>query len=243
MVRMSLAEPDPPELPPAPRRRGRPPRIGVPQIVAVTREIPAHEVTVQAVADALGVDRKAVHYHVRGREELLELVAAELVGENVRRIDISGDDDWRDVLRGFAIGMRDAIVDTASYAHYLDMATLFLAAIDVVELTLGVLLQAGFSELEAGHALNFVGEFVSESAALEVAARQRGENPHLAEVQTQIQHVAVTTRPALQRVVMAAGSAEAWGDTLRDFDIEVTILGLDALLRAKGVSSPEPPPR
>ena len=207
-------------------------------IVAVTREIPAHEVTVQAVADALGVDRKAVHYYVRGRDELLELVAAEILTDNVGRIAISADDDWRDVLRGFAVGMRDAIVDTGSYAQYLDTGTRFLAAIDVVEITLDVLQRAGFSPLDAGLALNFVAEFVTESAAIDVTARQRGENPYVAEVQARFERLATDTRPALERVI-----AVSWdrGDTLRDFDIEVAILGLEAMFRAKGVSLPEPP--
>ncbi len=238
---MALAQSAPSDQPPAPRRRGRPPRISVDMIVAVTREIPARDVTVQAVADALGVDRKAVHYYVRGREELLALVAAELVGENVQRIAISADDDWRDVLRGFAVGMRDAIVDTGSYSHYLDMPTLFLAAIDVVEISLSALLRAGFAELEAGHTLNFVAEFVSESAAVEVASRSGARTPISPRSRPRSSSVSVNTRPALERVIAVAGSTADWGDTLRDFDIEVAISGLEALLRAKGVSSSEPP--
>ena len=198
------------------------------------------EVTVKAVADALGVDRKAVHYYVRGRDELLALVAAELVGENVQRIAISADDDWRDALRAFAVGMRDAIVDTGSYAPHLDIGTLFLAAIDLVEISLYTLLRAGFDALEAGLALNFVAEFVSEAAAIEVAVRQRGENPYVTEVTSLFAQVTVATRPALERIIAVSGDR---GDTLRDFDIEVAILGLEALLRAKKLSSPEPPPK
>jgi TetR/AcrR family tetracycline transcriptional repressor len=215
-------------------RRGRPPRIARDQIVAVARTFDASDATMQAIADELGVDRKAIHYYVRTREDLLELVAAEIVRTNLDRVNLATLTDWRDVLRSFALGMRTAIVDTGSFAPYLNSSAIVLGSLRSVETVLRSLLAAGFDEIEAGHALNFVGEFVFMAAQNELSTRGEQVPRRSVDVRRELERLTDEEEfSALNRVAAVAGFASAWGDSLRDFDIGVAISGLEQLLRLK----------
>src|SRR5689334_6406529 len=59
----AVTEPDSP----SPRRRGRPPTIDRAGIVAAARRLDPKTLTLQAVADDLGVQRQSLSYHVADR--------------------------------------------------------------------------------------------------------------------------------------------------------------------------------
>lgn len=67
-------------------RRSRGVRAGLDrrQIIDAARTLDPGAVTMQAVADVLGVDRKAVNHHVSDRETLLGLVAVDAFSEHFR---------------------------------------------------------------------------------------------------------------------------------------------------------------
>ena len=62
----------------------------------------------QAVAGVLGVDPKALNYHVGDREGLRGLVALDVFESELRRVELPADGDWRVVARSFAGAIRDA---------------------------------------------------------------------------------------------------------------------------------------
>src|ERR1043165_669757 len=90
-------------------RRGRPARINREQIVAAALGVPPAALTMQAVADVLGVDRKSVKYHIGDRETLLALMASAVFEAEFDRVPPPVDGDWRDVLRWYAYRARNAI--------------------------------------------------------------------------------------------------------------------------------------
>ena len=53
------------------------------------------ELTMQSVADALGVSRKALHYYVGDRQGLLTLVVLDRFERELRRVELPTDGDWR----------------------------------------------------------------------------------------------------------------------------------------------------
>jgi TetR/AcrR family transcriptional regulator, tetracycline repressor protein len=67
----------------------------------------------QAVADALGVDRKAVSYHVGDRESLLALMASTVFTSEFARVPAPTDGDWRDALAWYAHTIRRALTSLA----------------------------------------------------------------------------------------------------------------------------------
>jgi len=55
------------------RRQGVKAGLDLSKILSAASSIPVEDLTMQAVADRLGVDRKAVNHHVSDRETLIRL--------------------------------------------------------------------------------------------------------------------------------------------------------------------------
>jgi AcrR family transcriptional regulator len=105
----------------------------------------------QAIADRLGVTPPALYTHVSGRDAVLELVAADLIGRF--EITIAEGADWRDWLTAFAVESRRhfAGVSTSLRADLADSLT--PAHLEVTEQGFRLLVQAGFTAADAGRAI------------------------------------------------------------------------------------------
>ncbi|GEB95603.1 hypothetical protein [Microbacterium lacticum] len=62
----------------------------------------------QEVANALGVDRKALNHHVTDRESLLELLAIDAFRTRFAEADVDLGDTWQDACRTYAENMWQA---------------------------------------------------------------------------------------------------------------------------------------
>lgn len=137
------------------RRRGRPRQITRERIVSAARTLAPEALTMQAVADVLGVDPKALNYHVGHRDGLRELVAVDAFEVELSRVALPSVGDWRDVLRSYAAALRDATVKLSVLATYFRLPTNGLGALEPVERVLQELVAAGFSVDEAENAAAF----------------------------------------------------------------------------------------
>ncbi|MFI7669437.1 hypothetical protein [Nocardia sp. NPDC049526] len=63
----------------------------------------------QAVADELGVDPKALNYYVGDRDGLRELVALDIFESELARVTLPVDRAWQDVAFLYATALRDAV--------------------------------------------------------------------------------------------------------------------------------------
>jgi AcrR family transcriptional regulator len=212
------------------RRRGRPPRIDRAQIVAVASTFDAEVLTMQAVADELGVDRKAINYHVSSREDLLQLVAADIFRSHIESVVVSAKGDWRDTVRTFAVGMRDAVVAAGSFAPYFKLpAGVFVGALEPVERVLETLVRAGFDELVAARALDFIVGAVLTIARREMSSSSHpGPPPEMVEFLEVLDALPKDALPVLRRVI--ATYPADYREHLLDFDLDVVIAGLEQLL-------------
>lgn len=91
------------------RGRGVKAGIDLARIVSVASSIAPDALTMQAVADRLGVDRKAVNHHVPDRETLLGLVAVEAFTRSFATVHIPDDCDWREASRIYGRGIASAV--------------------------------------------------------------------------------------------------------------------------------------
>jgi len=103
------------------RTGGRPPRITIEQIERAGRATGLDGLTVQGVADTLGVTPAALYRHVDGRIGLETLVGESLLAE-LRIPDDPGDDTAGQLLR-FALALRGFCLEHRGMAAYLQ--TLF----------------------------------------------------------------------------------------------------------------------
>lgn len=184
--------------------------------------------TMQAVAEELGVDRKALNYHVSDRDGLLELVALETLQLEVSEARMPSG-DWRDASRTFAYGIRDGMVRTGALFEYVRLpATGGLSAFAPAERYAEILLAAGFSEEQTARAIGFVAEFVFSAARDAVMiARNGGVHPQTTEVDR-----ALESAPAGEHQILRGLRRYQFapGDAQLDFDLNIFIAGMERLL-------------
>jgi TetR/AcrR family transcriptional regulator, tetracycline repressor protein len=143
---------DGPALPP--RGRGRRAGLDRERILRVAREMPPASLTMQEVAARLGVDRKAVHHHVRNRDALLELLAEEVLQERLSHLSVNPDRGWRAGAMSFALQMRDAFEAADAYVpHFRLTPRMTLDTLGAAEAILEGMVAAGFTETIAARGL------------------------------------------------------------------------------------------
>ena len=98
-------------------RRGRGARAGLDTeaIVAAARGLDPDELTMQEVATALGVDRKALNHHVTDRESLLELLAIDAFRRRFAQSDVDLGETWQSACRAYAENMWHSLVDVGQW--------------------------------------------------------------------------------------------------------------------------------
>ncbi|WP_307789371.1 TetR/AcrR family transcriptional regulator C-terminal domain-containing protein [Mycolicibacterium baixiangningiae] len=212
-----------------PRRpRGRPARLSREQIVAAARRAPGPELTMQAVADELGVSRKALHYYVGNRQGLLTLVVLDRFEQSLHAVHLPEDGDWRAVLRAYAYAFRDGIVQVGGGADQMPFSGAGAGAVlALAERVLAAMLSAGFAPDHARRGVTAVAN-IAQSAAhdtLHTSVRDF----HQAQTRAALERSADSDYPALRRVLAAAPSPD---DGQFEFELTLAIVGLERLLAA-----------
>lgn len=214
--------------PPA-ARRGRPRLIDRARIVGAARAIPPEQLTMQAVADALGVNRQSLSYHVADREELLRLVAVETVADRsaVRSVTTG----WQGAARDYAGSLRDAVALAGVLSRYVrpqgEELVRFLAP---AEQLIAALFDAGADEHLAVAAVNALNDLAIAAGGASAAAESAVRRAEADDVERALLESAELPLPALRR----AAAAHAMLDPEQQFafDLDVCIRGLATLLPA-----------
>ncbi len=216
----------------AKRPPGRPRTIDKKRILAAARLLDPDTLTMQALADALGVPRKTLHYHVQDREELLRLVAAETLKKSLSAPATPRSDDWRVALRAYAEHIRTSVIDAGrwmNYVHFEDRND-FLELANA-ERMLNTLVNAGFDEQTAGLALGLAAQVSLSSAQDVLARREQGRHPQAEQLQEALSQAGPTEYTRLRR--LAESGLDAFGsDHQFEFDVRILTLGLEQTLAA-----------
>ncbi|HTZ14985.1 MAG TPA: TetR/AcrR family transcriptional regulator C-terminal domain-containing protein [Mycobacterium sp.] len=213
---------------PVPRRGGRPPQINREQIVAAARSVPRKALTMKAIADALGVTRKALHYHVGDRQGLLNLVVADLFESQLAGVELP-DADWQAELRAFAHAFRDGILQVGVAATYVQLHGMAgLSALTLTERIVTCLCTAGFDETLARRSLSAITNVATVHAHIDVLKAQHGTYPQQAELTNVLIDSPSGQFTGLRRI-LAQVQAEGPDDQF-EFELDLTISGLEALL-------------
>ncbi|MCF2532382.1 TetR/AcrR family transcriptional regulator [Yinghuangia soli] len=163
------------------RRPGRPALIDQHMIVTAALELDASgtALSMQAVADRLGVPRGTLYHHVADREEMVALVAAARLEEALDEAWMPADDaDWRTWLTAFAHVMRDALLARANPIGYvlLDGAP-GSRQLAQVERILHVMVRDGFTPQAGLRCLAVLAEIVQANVRAVVLRRAQGPTP------------------------------------------------------------------
>lgn len=216
----------------SPARRGRPARINREQIVTAALGVVPEPLTMQAVADALGVDRKSVKYHIGDRETLLALMASAVFEAEFERVPPPVDGDWRDVLRWYARRAANAITRLGVHDAFPMEGAIGLAALEQAEFVLRSLVDAGFAVEQAGRAANTVVELALSAARDALLRAGRGIHPQHEEALAAI-GIGDESAYKILRQVLRSMAAEADEDAQLEFNLDVVIAGLTSMLQRR----------
>ncbi|CDO09124.1 TetR family transcriptional regulator [Mycolicibacterium cosmeticum] len=181
----------------------------------------------QAVADALGVDRTALHYYVGDRDGLLELVVADLFDAELGAVRLPEDADWQEVLRAYATAIRAGVLRCGvTTTNFRIRGIGGAAGLALAERVLTALTGAGFAVDHAGRALTLVAG-IAMSAAHDVLGSAQSRLHH----QTPEVARALKELPAQNFPVLAAVVAGRPGTDDFDFNLGIVIAGLERHLQ------------
>jgi len=129
------------------RTRGARAGLDLAKIVRAARGLAPVNLTMKAVAAALGVDPKALNYHVENRESLLALVAADAFTANFATVRIPDDCSWQDACRIFAAGLAASLIETSQLVEHFRLGhSLATGFLEPGESILKKMIAAGFGE-------------------------------------------------------------------------------------------------
>jgi TetR/AcrR family transcriptional regulator, tetracycline repressor protein len=213
----------------APRTRGRPARISRERIIAAARTIEPEALTMQRVADVLGVDPKALNYHVRDRDGLRQLVVLDVFESELRRVKLPGGGDWREVIRAYVHALREATIKLGVLAVAIHLpGTEGLGALDPVESVLQALVGAGLDVEEAGRALTLISELAYAAGRDALRSAENPVHPDVPGISAALKSVPAEDFPVLRQVVAAREDAGPDAGQL-EFSINLVIAGLEQL--------------
>jgi AcrR family transcriptional regulator len=216
-------------------RPGRPPRIGTAEIIAAARALDPRKLTMQAVAQELQVERSAVNYHVKDREQLLELVAADIFRSEVERFDLQGSTDWQQVLRDLGRALRNATIKSGVLHSYLRLpdavGETVLRSIEKIVL---ILRSQGFAEEDIVRALTFVSQFAFASARDTLMVRTEQVHPQVHPQVRSIQELLASMDPAEAPTVRRlASSWDTDSEEQFDFNLDILVEGMKKRLESR----------
>ncbi len=213
------------------RRQGVKAGLDLAQILEVASSIAPDDLTMQAVADRLGVDRKAINHHVSDRESLLRLVAIEGFTRSVATVRIPADCDWREASRIFGHAVASGVTALGALAPHLQVGTsadeVLLAA---TEALLAKYIEAGL-DLETGlRAVSMLGD-ICEAHGRGVALMAI----HGAGIRDRWLREALRELPGEQPRFLgqvARSPIDTYDERQLDLSIEIFIRGLEGLISA-----------
>ena len=185
--------------------------------------------SMQAVADVLGVDRKALNYHVGDRETLLGLIAQESFASSFSGVEIAAHADWREACRTYGRGYAQAVIVTGSHARHLPphhaLSGRFLVTTESLLLKLT---EAGFDDETAVRSLALLTNICHAFARDAETSRTNPANTRINLLLGSLSSHGEAAFPNLSRITESG--IDTYGDEQLDFAIETCIAGMAARL-------------
>ncbi|XVV38360.1 hypothetical protein ACQPXT_34410 [Streptomyces sp. CA-100214] len=198
------------------------------QILRVASDIAPADLTMQAVADRMGVDRKAVNHYVSDRKTLFRLVTAEAFKRSFLAAEISADGDWREGIRLYGHAIAKAVAALGPLAGEVRFSRPADAVIiRNVESMLDRLLDAGFS-LEVGHRALIMLTQLSFSHG-EGFARMAHEDPRAREAWLREVAHQISKEPTNHLSEMLGLVANPYDEQQLDLTIDIFIRGIEGM--------------
>ncbi|CAL4859150.1 TetR/AcrR family transcriptional regulator C-terminal domain-containing protein [Microbacterium sp. MM2322] len=211
-------------------RRGRGTRAGLDRdrILTAARDLDPATLTMQQVADALGVDRKALNHHVTDRESLLEMLAVDAFRRRFASSESDLGTTWQDACRGYARAVTSSLMDIGTWVGHLPFATPDdLAIVEPAEEVASRLREAGFDLETTSRGMHLLMSICQGFAREVVASGYSAQDPQVAHLRDALGSSA-GGYPVLRELVDAA--FDNHGEAQLRFNVDAFIAGMERLL-------------
>ncbi len=206
------------------RKPGKRAGLDLQQIVDAARLIDVDALSMQALADSLRVDRKALNYHVKDKQTLLSLVAMDAFSARFSGTDVADAASWEDACRIYGMGFFEGVLGVGGLAEYLWFGGSVAAwALEPSEALFQRLKDAGFADETA---VRLVATLISMSLSHARDATQasaEGDRPRTRALKAALQDAEPVTYENLSRVVGLG--VDTYGTTQMEVMLDMLIAG------------------
>lgn len=204
--------------------------LNLTRIIEAARSLDPDRLTMQALADELGVDRKALNHHVSDRETLLGLVATETFTEAFSGVDIAAHAHWPEACRSYARGFTDSVLTVGVLADRIRLDDPYVTSmLKPTEAVLRKLVEAGFDDATAMRLLALLTNICLAYARDTVITARSGVNPRPFILRKALEQRDPAEFEVLNRI--AALSESTYDRAQLELSIEIFLFGAEAILR------------
>jgi len=209
--------------------------LNLKRIIEAARSLDPDELTMQALAEELGVDRKALNHHVSDRETLLGLVAMDAFSEAFSAVHIAAHAQWQEACRTYARGFTDSVIAAGVLADRVRLSDPYVTSVlQPTEAVLKKLVEAGFDDEIAMRSLALLTNICLAYARDTVITARSGVSPRPLILRKALGQRDPEEYEILVRI--AALPVSTYDKAQLELSIEVFISGTDAMLRrSKGL--------
>lgn len=212
-----------------PRGRGERAGLDLQQIVQAGRSISPDMLSMQSLADALQVDRKALNYHVKDRQTLLGLVAMDAFSSHFAHSDIAAERDWQSACRTYAVGFVEGVLALGELADALWFGEPLTAmALQPTEALFAQLRAAGFEDAAVVRLVTMLASLCLSHVRDLNQALGEADRPRQRSLRAALNGADAAAFDNLNRVAQLG--VDTYGREQLDFIIEVFVRGASTLL-------------
>ena len=214
------------------RRRGKRAGLDVQQIIAAARTLPSEELSMQSLADALKVDRKALHYHVKDRQSLFELLAHDAFSRQLVQTRVSEASDWKEACRIYARDLTASAAALAELVDYLWFGDLMNdLPLESIETLFGLLNTASFTDEEAIRLMTVLATLCLGHARDLAQARKEEARTRTRLLRSALNAQSASEFPNLKRI--SSRNVDTYSAEQLTFSVELVLAGADSLRTAR----------
>ncbi len=211
------------------RSRGERAGLDLNQIVEAAQAFDVEALTMQSVANAMNVDRKALNYYVKDRQALLTMVAQRAFANVFSPDDVRAAEDWREASRVYAKRFFEGAASLGKLSEHLWFdEPLTVWSLEATESLFARLYEAGFPDEAATRLVTMLSTLSLGHARDVTQAASSAEKPRPKTVRAAIDRLDPGKFANLLRIL--EHGYDTYGDEQMEFSIDMVLVGAQTVL-------------
>jgi TetR/AcrR family transcriptional regulator, tetracycline repressor protein len=214
------------------RARGQRAGLDLDQIVRAAQALDSETLTMQRLAAALNVDRKALNYYVKDRQALLTILAHKAFADQFSPDAVRAAEDWRAASRIYARRFVESALSLGTLSEHLWFEEpLTTWSLEASESLFARFFEAGFADEAAVRLVTMLSTLCLGHARDAMQAEGADERPRPRALREALERLDASKFANLVRILNHG--YDTYGDEQIAFSIDVFITGAQAVLDAR----------